>query len=120
MQLLLEAIKLAPNQKGTWQTLGTIHQQQGNERAALDALMIAASLGPKARLWPLAPCHTRMTTSHAALLLLLPVQGHSTWQMSGNTNIKIGAPLQLATPQGCHTPGPRARGACLLRVCRQR
>jgi tetratricopeptide (TPR) repeat protein len=47
-----EVIRLAPNNPDPYQTLGMIYEELGNERKALDFLMIAAHLSPKdAQLW---------------------------------------------------------------------
>ena len=47
IELLFEVIRLSPNTPDPWHTLATIHQELGDERKALDFLMIAVQLTPK-------------------------------------------------------------------------
>ena len=47
VELLFEVIRLSPNTPDPWHTLATIHEELGDERKALDFLMIAVQLTPK-------------------------------------------------------------------------
>ena len=46
-RLLMEVIKAAPNAADPYQTLGLVHEADGDPRRALDLYMIAAHLTPK-------------------------------------------------------------------------
>ena len=76
MRLLTEVIKRAPNLPDPYHTLGTLHQDAGDPRRALNFFMIAVHLTPKdVHLWRrLAELSTQLGFLRQAIYCLCKVR----------------------------------------------